>query len=292
MNGSSLGMRLDPQRPFLGAGLKVAVVGGTSGIGAALANELASRGADVIVIGRTFKDEGTPQLTFIQADLSTVTSMKSAAAELPAEDLDMLIFTTGIIPQKKRVGTSDGLEADLAISYISRFVMLRELSERLGKNPPKRPRVFVMGAPGLNEKGNTADLNAEKSYSRLPQHGKTVAANEALVLDAAARFPRLGVFGLNPGLIKTNIRSAITGNGWFFRFTEGVVSCLTPSAEVYAERLVPVLFATELEKASGFHFNQKADAIKPSKVMTTQLTVEYMEATEALLARLPINPRL
>lgn len=281
-------MRLDPQRPFLGAGLKVAVVGGTAGIGAALAKELASKGADVIVMGRTLRDEGT-RLTFIKADLSTVESMKRAAAELPAEDLDMLIFTNGILPQKKRVETSDGLEEDLALSYVSRFVILRELSERLGKNRPRRPRVFVMGGPGVGEKGNPADLNAEKTYSRLPQHGKTVAANEALVLDAAARFPRLAVFGLNPGLIKTNIRSAITGTGWFFRFTEGVVGRFFPSAEVYAERLVPVLFAPALEKESGFHFNQKADAIKPSKVMTAQLTANYIEATEALLARLPIK---
>lgn len=281
-------MRLDPQRPFLGAGLKVAVVGGTSGIGAALAKEMASKGADVTVIGRTFRDEGT-RMTFIKADLSIVESMKSAAAELPAEDLDMLIFTNGILPQKKRVVTSDGLEADLAVSYISRFVILHELSERLGKNRSKRPRVFVMGGPGIGEKGNPADLNAEKSYSRFPQHGKTVAANEAMVLDAAARFPRLAVFGLNPGLIKTDIRSSITGTGWFFRFTEGVVGCCFPSAEVYAERLVPVLFAPALEHESGFHFNQKADAIKPSKVMTTQLTAKYIEATEALLARLPIK---
>ncbi|CAE8675354.1 unnamed protein product, partial [Polarella glacialis] len=266
----------------------VAVVGGTSGIGAAFAKEMASKGADVIVMGRTFRDEG-PRLTFIKADLSSVESMKAAAAELPAEDLDMLIFTNGILPAKTRVATSDGLEADLAVSYISRFVILRELSERLGTNRPRRPRVFVMGGPGLGEKGNPADLNAENSYSRFLQHGKTVAVNEALVLDAAARFPRLAVFGLNPGLIKTDIRSSITGTGCFFRFTEGVVGYCFPSAEVYAERLVPVLFAPALEKESGFHFNPKADAIKPSKVMTTQLTAKYIEATEALLARLPIK---
>ena len=39
-------------------GKKVAVIGGTNGLGRAIAKSLASKGAEVIVIGRTFRDQG------------------------------------------------------------------------------------------------------------------------------------------------------------------------------------------------------------------------------------------
>ncbi len=38
-------------------------------------------------------------------------------------------------------------------------------------------------------------------------HINTVAGNEVLVLDATGRYPQFGAFGLNPGLIKTNIHA-------------------------------------------------------------------------------------
>ena len=49
-------------------GYKVAVVGGTGGLGRAIAQTLASRGASVTVVGQTFRDQGVPGLDFMQAD--------------------------------------------------------------------------------------------------------------------------------------------------------------------------------------------------------------------------------
>ena len=45
-----------------------------------------------------------------------------------------------------------------------------------------------------------------------PAHSNTVVGNEALVLDAAARYPAANAFGLNPGLIESNIRAAVLGD--------------------------------------------------------------------------------
>ena len=49
-------------------GYKVAVVGGTGGLGRAIAQTLASPGASVTVVGQTFRDQGVPGLDFMQAD--------------------------------------------------------------------------------------------------------------------------------------------------------------------------------------------------------------------------------
>jgi 5,10-methylene-tetrahydrofolate dehydrogenase/methenyl tetrahydrofolate cyclohydrolase len=85
------------------AGKRLAVIGGTNGIGRAIALELVAKGAEVTVLGRTFLDEGVAGRCFMQADLAKMTEAQRAAREVPAEKLDMLIFTNGILAGKQRL---------------------------------------------------------------------------------------------------------------------------------------------------------------------------------------------
>lgn len=207
-------------------GMKIAIVGGTGGIGRALSRFMASRGANVLVVGQTFRDSDLSGVEFIKADLSLMHEAQRVAAALPADILDLVIFTTGIMAGPKRQETAEGIERDMAVSYLSRLVIVREIGPRLGKQrpaAPMKPRVFIMGFPGTGQAGKLDDLNAEKSYSRWAVHMNTVAGNEMLVLDAAKRYPNATFFGLNPGVIRTNIRSNLFGgtriytvspNGW------------------------------------------------------------------------------
>ncbi|MDH3292566.1 MAG: SDR family NAD(P)-dependent oxidoreductase [Gemmatimonadota bacterium] len=86
-------------------GMKAAVVGGTNGIGRALARAIVARGADVLVVGRTFRDPDVPGLSFLQADLSSLKSARSVAQELPAETLDLVVMTQGIVARRQRLTT-------------------------------------------------------------------------------------------------------------------------------------------------------------------------------------------
>jgi NAD(P)-dependent dehydrogenase (short-subunit alcohol dehydrogenase family) len=205
-------------------GLKVAIVGGTGGIGRAFSRFMAARGASVVVVGQTFRDSEVPGIQIVKADLSLMREAKRVGQALPAEALDLIIFTTGILPGPKREETAEGIERDMAISYLSRLVIVREIAPRLGKDRPvarMKPRVFIMGFPGIGQTGRLDDLNAEKSYGRWAVHMNTVAGNEMLVLDAAKRYPNASFFGLNPGFIKTNIRTYLFGGDTvLYRFTE------------------------------------------------------------------------
>jgi NAD(P)-dependent dehydrogenase (short-subunit alcohol dehydrogenase family) len=89
---------------------------GTGGIGRALSRFMASRGASVVVVGWTFRDSDVPGIEFIKADLSLMREAQRVAVLLPAEDLDLFVFTTGIMAGPEREETAEGIERDMAVS--------------------------------------------------------------------------------------------------------------------------------------------------------------------------------
>ena len=253
-------------------GKKIAVIGGTNGIGRALARALVARGAEVTVVGRTFRDAGLAGLHLVPADLSEMKQALSVAQELPVENLDLMILTTGITAGKRRAATPEGIELDLAVSYLSRFVIVRETASRLGQERAKsndKPRVFIMGFPGANQRGDLEDFNSETSYHPTTAHANTVVGNEALVLDSARRYPNADFYGLNPGLMKSNILTGLFGeNTVKHRFMQAILGAFFPSTSAYAETIVPLLISPDLEEQSGAMFNRHGNPIEASDELT------------------------
>lgn len=248
---------------------------------------LASSGAHVVVVGQTFRDAGIPGIDFIKADLSLMSEARRVGKLLPAETLDLVIFTTGIFAAPQREETTEGIERDLAISYLNRRAILQQIAQRLGSGrtrPQFKPRVFLMGYPGSGQIGSADDLNSEKSYKAMPVHMNTVAGNEMLVLESAALYPHATFFGLNPGLIKTSIRDNFFGKDSLkSRVVEALIGLFTPTADAYARRIAPLLFASSLEDRSGAMFNSKGQLILPSQGLTNEHIRKFMAASDALL---------
>jgi len=268
---------------------RLAVIGGTNGLGRAIAQQALTRGAEVTVVGRTFRDDPAARLTFVAADLSSMSEAVRLGRELPAESFDVVVFTTGIIAAKTREETAEHVERDVAISYLSRLAVLQGLSPRLGSaraDGAPRPRVFVMGSPGVGEIGIPGDLNSEKDYRSMVAHGNTIAGNEILVLGAKDMLPGPAYFGLAPGLIKTGIRSNLLGDGSItHKLVETAVGFFMQSPETYAKRVVPLLFAPELEGRTGLMFGPKAQPVLPTRGLDTAYIDRYLSASEALLRR-------
>lgn len=131
-NKSIAWRRLDPSSLTLN-GTKVAIVGGTGGIGRALSRFMASRGARVVVVGQTFRDSDVPRIEFAKADLSLMREADRVAKTLPSEKLDLVVFTTGIFAAPERQETVEGIERDMAVSFLSRLVILREIAPVSGR---------------------------------------------------------------------------------------------------------------------------------------------------------------
>src|SRR5260370_14512759 len=281
--------RVDPQALNL-KGLKVAIIGGTGGIGRGLSRFMASRGAKVCVVGRTFRDSDMSNIEFIKADLSLMREARHVGELLPAETLDLVIFTTGILAAPKRQETPEGIERDTAVSYLSRLVIIREIGPRLGKDPPDasmKPRVFIWGFPGTGQTGNVDDLNAEKSYGAMSAHWNGVAGNEVLVLAPPRRDCNANFFGVNPCGVKTDIRMNFFGGNTFkFRLIESMLRLVSTSVETYTELTVPLLVSPDLEEHSGIMFNRKGLAILPTPKLTDSSYNEaFMAASEELASR-------
>lgn len=182
------------------AGKTILVIGGTAGLGQAIAREASKNGcAKVTVVGRTLKDgEDAAKIQFVKADLSLMKEAKKIGETI--EPADVVVLTTGILASSERQVSEEGIEMDMAVSYLSRLTLLHYLVPRL----PKGARVFIMGFPGSNQTNyDVDDLNSEKSYKGGLSfvHVNTFVGNEALVLDHAKKSSGdVTFYGLNPGL--------------------------------------------------------------------------------------------
>lgn len=268
---------------------RVAVIGGTGGIGRALSRLLASKGAEVTVVGQTFRDAGVPRIQFVPANLELMREAERIGKSLPAEDLDMAILTTGIFAAKRRQVTGEGIERDMAVSFLSRLVIARAIAPKLGKNRPRtgvKPRIFVWGYPGTGRAGTLGDLNSEKSYSMWRAHMNTVAGNEALVYDSARRFPEVESFGMSPGVLATNIRSNMRDPPSNRGFMEWMIAKTSPSPDEYAERIAPLLFSPDLGGHSGAIFDRKGNPSLPSlKLSDPTYAQAFLAESETLVTR-------
>jgi hypothetical protein len=107
-----------------------------------------------------------------------------------------------------------------------------------------------------------------------------------LVLGAKDRFPGPAFFGLGPYLVKTGIRSNLLGDGSItHKLVETAVGIFMQSPETYAKRMVPLLFAPELEGRTGLMFGHKAQPILPTRGLDSAYIDRYLSASEALLRR-------
>jgi NAD(P)-dependent dehydrogenase (short-subunit alcohol dehydrogenase family) len=269
------------------SGEKVVVIGSTNGIGRSLAHALAGKGAEVLVVGRTFRDQDLRGLRFIQADLSSMKEARRISQELPAETLDLLIMTQGIFAGRQCRASPEGIEQDIAVSHLSRFVMVREMADRLGKSrsagKPK-PRVFVWGFPGQDSKATLDDFNSEGTYRWKTAHSNTVVANEELVLDSAQRFPTVNFYGMNPGIISSNIMAGVLGEGTLaLKVQQTIIRMLFQSAEEYAEKVLPLLVSPDIEDHSGSMFGRHVDPIHTNRSLLQKPYLQrVVDASEKL----------
>ncbi|KAF3767889.1 NAD(P)-binding protein [Cryphonectria parasitica EP155] len=136
-------------------GRVVLMTGGTSGIGAEVARELAGRGAQLVLLTRLpasdpflveYIDDlrartGNQMIYTEQVDLTDLLSVRQFATKwidnAPPRRLDMIILCAATLtpPGKSRIVTKDGVEETWMVNYLANFHLLGILSPAIKAQP-------------------------------------------------------------------------------------------------------------------------------------------------------------
>jgi len=267
------------------------IVTGTKGVGGALVDSLSKLGGNVVTTGRSWpKDRQIPEnVEFIKADLGTMRSCQDFARnKLEGRTFDTVVFTIGIITRPELTRTSEGLEEDLSVSYLSRFAMIHELIQNSAL--VGRKRVYIFGFPGQEiEPTSVEDMNFEHTtYKQWPAHMNTVVFNEVLVYELARRHSELHVFGLNPGILPTGIRDNFYGGPTILsKVAETAIRWTMPSAEQFVENtVIQLLAAGEYDDKSGICFSRKGEELPiPKWVSNEKNRAEVWSTSEGLISK-------
>lgn len=203
-------------------GQRAVVTGGTNGIGAATAWELRARGADVTIVGRSqakadslvaraAEQPGSGSLKAIVADLSLMRTAEAVANSLADElgHIDLLLNAVGILISRT-AHTSEGIELDFAVGYLSRFVLLETLHARGALASSTRLITIAASSPRVPKFAQMefADLDLVRARTGMTSHGQAQLANDLLTAQAGGRYG-ITAIGYGPGSVDTNIRREV-----------------------------------------------------------------------------------
>lgn len=176
---TNLGHRFSDRSPITASmtGQTVVVTGATSGLGRATAEQIASLGARVVLVGRSeerstrARDEiavatGSRDLGIQIADLSLIREVTALAARLlEAEDrIDVLVNNAGALFPERGV-TAEGIERTVALDLLHPFVLTNALIPRLAESAPSRI-VNVSSGGMYAERARIGDLEFERDDYR------------------------------------------------------------------------------------------------------------------------------
>ncbi len=194
------------------------ITGPTSGLGRAIALELAKRGHQLVLLGRNPSKlrkvrwecvaTGGPTPIELVADMSSQSDVRRAASEFLRTGLPLhvLLHNAGMVNQHRRV-TVDGIEETFAVHYVSAFLLTRLLVEKLVES---KPAMIIHTASDVYPFGKVRFDDVRFDKGAFNPLGPYAASKLALVSLTKMLSERLSPHGVsvnvyNPGMNYTNL---------------------------------------------------------------------------------------
>jgi NAD(P)-dependent dehydrogenase (short-subunit alcohol dehydrogenase family) len=207
------------------AGRLAIITGASSGIGAAAADVLAGKGAEVVLAVRDQRRGDTIQARILAGnpgakvsvsllDLADLSSVRAFAGRLndAQQPVDILLNNAGLGMQADRAVTSDGFERQFGTNHLGHFALTGLLVPALLRAPAPR-LVTIASIAHLRGRIDFDDLQGARRYAGMKTYSQSKLANLmfALELDARARAARskLASLAAHPGLAATGFLTAI-----------------------------------------------------------------------------------
>ncbi|MBF6171875.1 TIGR03618 family F420-dependent PPOX class oxidoreductase [Nocardia blacklockiae] len=227
---------------------RIVVVGGTDGMGRAVALERVGRGDEVVVVGRDPAKGraflaaagalgGAERAHFVAAELSSVAATRAAVGEIRArfDSLDALLLFARHF-RSERLVTDEGFEYTFALFYLSRFVLCYGLVDLLDR--AERPVIVNVAGPGSGTGAiRWDDLGGARDYDGMRALTQGGQLNDLLGVRFARRraAAKVRYVLLHPGVVNT----ALSGD-YDERMTAEIEK-LRRTAQSVDEAVVPIL---------------------------------------------------
>jgi len=194
------------------------ITGATDGIGKEAAIELAKKGCNLILIGRS-KEKGEKvveqirkvadsyvDIDYFTADLMLMKEVSRVADEVSRKypKIDILLNNVGALFSFRDV-TEEGFERTFALNHLGYFLMTKKLLPLVEKSDYKRI-VNVSSSAHYGIDFEFDNMNGEKKYTGFDTYKKSKLANVMFTYELAKRIEGTGITAncLHPGFVSTN----------------------------------------------------------------------------------------
>ena len=194
------------------------ITGATDGIGKEAAIELAKKGCNLILIGRS-KEKGEKvveqirkvaeshvDIDYFTADLMLMKEVSRVADEVSRKypRIDILLNNVGALFAFRGV-TEEGFERTFALNHLGYFLMTKKLLPLVEKSDYKRI-VNVSSSAHYGIDFEFDNMNGEKKYTGFDTYKKSKLANVMFTYELAKRIEGTGITAncLHPGFVSTN----------------------------------------------------------------------------------------
>jgi NAD(P)-dependent dehydrogenase (short-subunit alcohol dehydrogenase family) len=247
------------QRVFL-------VTGATSGIGKAIAFELAKTGETVLLVARDPEKRNivyeeimtgiqNPNVDALVCDLSSLGSIRNFAAHLKSKypRIDVLINNAAVVKRKRKTNV-DGYELMFVTNHLGPFLLTHLLLDSL--KPSGSARILNITAPSTT-KVDFEDLQSKDSFNYLNVFGATKMMNLLFTFELARRLEGTGVTAnaVHPGLARSGLMAEASA------IMRGLTWLASAPPQLVAEDVVRLAILPEFEKVNG-KFLHKGEEIK------------------------------
>lgn len=246
------------------SGQNMLITGCNAGIGFETARALAAHGAHVIVACRDqAKAEGTAarirqlhaaaKVTPLALDLSSLSSVRAAAAAVPVDALHVLICNAGLFPGSY-AETEQGIEHTVGVCHFGHFLLTLLLLDRLRRAAPAR---VVMVASESHRFPFTLDFARfpprPGNFKALVAYGQAKLCNVLFANELTRRYQHEGIYAnsLHPGSL---IGTSIFRDSTAAKLLALAVKPFTKSIEQGAATTVYCATAPELARSGGNYY--------------------------------------
>ena len=174
-------------------GKVIVVTGGTSGVGEAVVRQLATRGAQIVLLTQhqltdpfivDFIDDlrtetGNQLITAEQVDLASLHSIRTFATKwidnAPPRRLDMIVLCANTLtPKGKAIQSTpgEGMEVNWQVNYLANFHLLSILSPAIRAQPPDRDVRVLFGTCSSYMGGDLLHITQPASAKAKQANGK------------------------------------------------------------------------------------------------------------------------